>query len=147
MNLDTTHEAYLTEIVTTTVAKWGSTGSSSACASCYFQAAKEFRQSRAANGEPCLGLSQHGVALSRVGKVLERSSSASKSSREGLKANTYLFTYPSTYKMDSWNQCLSSREAARTRGIITPGWGGTRLQRWCHHLFLAMEYGPSQRRM
>lgn len=101
MNLDTTHEAFLTEIVTTTVVKWVSTGSSSGCASCCFQAAKELRQSRAANREPCLGLSQHGVTLSRVGKVLERSSSASKSSREGLKANIYLFTYPNTHKMDS----------------------------------------------
>lgn len=101
---------FLTEIVTTTVAKWDSTGSSSGCASCFFQAAKESRQSRAANGEPCLGLSQDGVALSWVGKVLERSSSASKSSREDLKANTYLFTHPNTYKMDPWNQRLSSHK-------------------------------------
>lgn len=108
MNLDTTHEAFLTEIVTTTVAKWDSAGSSSGCASSCFQAAKEFRQSRTANGEPCLGLSQHGVALSWVGKILERNSSATKSSRDDVKANSYLFTHPNAYKMDSWNQCLSS---------------------------------------
>lgn len=92
MNLGTTQEVYLTEIVETAVTKWGSSGSSSGCASRCFQAAKEGRQSRAGNGEPCSGLPQQRVALNRVRKVLEKSSSASKSSREGLKAMTSLPT-------------------------------------------------------
>jgi len=92
MNLGIAQEGFLTEIVEKAVAKWGSSGSSSGCASRCSQAAEERRQSGAADGEPCSGLPQKGVALSRVGKGLERSSSAPKSSREGLKAITYFLT-------------------------------------------------------
>lgn len=110
INLGTLQEVYLLEIVETTVAKWGSSGSSSGCTSCCFQAAKEGRQSGAANGEPCSGLPQQRVALSRVGKGLERSSSASKASREGLEAKTYLLSYPNTSERDFWNQCFPSHK-------------------------------------
>lgn len=68
INLSTTQEVYLTEMIETAVAKWGSSGSSSGFASCCFQAAKEGRQSGAGNGEPCSGLPQWRVALNRVRK-------------------------------------------------------------------------------
>lgn len=109
MNLDATHEGFLTEIVSTTVAKWDSTGSSSAA---HLAASRQLRRSGKAEllmGSPAWGSHNMGeLSLSWVGKVLERSSSASKSSREDLEANTYLFTHPNTYKMDSWSQLLSS---------------------------------------
>lgn len=120
MNLGTIQEVYLIEIVETTVAKWGSSGSSSGCTSCCFQAAKEGRQSGAANGEPCSGFPQQRVALSRVGKVLERSSSASKASREGLEAKTYLLTQIHPRGIFGISASLRTSEAARTGCIITP---------------------------
>lgn len=121
MNLGTTQEVYLTEIVKMTVGKWGSSRSSSGCASCCFQAAKEHKQSGAADGEPCSGLPQQGVTLSRVEKAMGRNSSASKSSREGLKAKTYLLTQIHPRRIFGIKASLCLSEAASMGASSPPG--------------------------